>query len=392
MNRSTLVTTLVTNLALVAAATAQGVPLVIKPADGTVRYTVDTRDHTVAETSITVDGQPFEGRGGRMAGPRETDASSHVVFDEQAADGVVQRTYVEGRASMTMPGRDGEPMEQEVESGLVGTPLFIVEDDRGVVVLQGSADGEELPRFAAMGMPPRVSFAGITPDKSIDVGGQFELPAAFLQSFAMINHPVRPAMEPGARGPGGRQPPGEGQPPERGQGAPQRGQFGGRVGGGMGRMGGGADFAMLAAPGLSGAITGELYANEGGIAKIRIKGVRQGEGDFAELGLTPQPRRPAGGEDPSAGGDNPRGPGRGGFGGMAPQTGKVAVELAGELWIDTRTHQLVKLVVEGNATMASSRSMDRGGQQMDMATETHRTFRVAVEAGPAPAPKGDGGN
>src|SRR5690606_13754795 len=165
---------------------------------------------------------PAGGRGGFGGAGGETSSSQRVVFDEGREDGSTWRVYRTATAKVTSPGRDGEPVEREVEGGMIGERLYLVEDDRGLVVMRGAPDGEELPPFAARDLPARTDFAGILPDGPVTVGEDCELPPEFARALGSLVHPVRPAMTPGAR---------RGGDPEAG--APGRGQ-GGQAGRGGG--------------------------------------------------------------------------------------------------------------------------------------------------------------
>lgn len=77
----------------------------------------------------------------------------------------------------------------------------------------------------------------------------------------------------------------------------------------------------------------------------------------------------------------------GGQGGGAPAIdGDAAAELevAGELWIDVASHQLVKLVLEGKSKLQMNSEMDRNGQVMGIESKSDDSFRYALAVQPAP--------
>jgi hypothetical protein len=378
------------------------IDLTIQPAAKAVRYTIESRSSSTSEREVLVDGEPMEGRGGfgGGGGGGATARESKVVFDEGREGGTTWRIYRHATAKMAMPGRDGEPVENEVEGGMLNERLSIVEDDRGVVVTREGDEGGELPPMMSRGIPTRTEFAGITPKDGVAVGAEFDLPAAFLAMFSSIDHPVRPAFDPeafagrggGQRPPrgegagegGGQRPPrgegageGEGQRPPRGQGG-QAGQAGARFGGAgmMGMFGGDPTLRLLTNDKLNGKVVGKLVEVKDGIARIQIQGTREAEGTLEEIGMAA-----LGG---AAGGRGGRG-GRGG--GQAPAAGgdgSVKLTLAGEIWVDVAQHALVKIVVEGKSHTTTQARMDRNEREIEMNATTDATFRYAVTAETSP--------
>jgi hypothetical protein len=403
------------------------VDLRLQAAQKPLRYTIESTTKGVTERAITVDGEAMEGRG--PTGPTNSARTQTVVFDEGRADNGIWRLYVTAKATTERPDDTGGVAKQEIEGSLAGQRLFLIEDDRGVVARVGSADGEELPRGMGRGLPGATNFAGITPSEPVAVGGEFELSAGFLASLRNLNHPVTPAMNAGGRGgenapqggrrrpgaegaeggeagaggrrrPGGaeqgqpeggegRQPRGQGgqggqggqrergQGGQPGQGAPGGGRFGGGAFGGA--MGGGTNvLGLLANEKLEGKLIAKLVGVENGVAKLTLAGKRAAEGGIDELGLAGMMM---------GGGRMGRGGQGGGQGGGAPAIdGDAAAELevAGELWIDVASHQLVKLVLEGKSKLHMNSEMDRNGQVMGIESKSDDSFRYAVAVQPAP--------
>ena len=396
------------------------VDLRIQDSQKSLRYTIESSTKSVSVRATTVDGEPMEGRG--PTGPTNSARSQKVVFDEGRAEQGLWRNYVAAKATVERPDETGGVDKQELEGGLTGQRVFLVEDDRGVVAHLGSPDGEELPRAAARGIPGKTSFAGITPSEPVAVGAEFELGAKFLSSLKSLGQPVTPAMNadqrgggnapegggrrrPGAEGGqppegGGRRRPGAGEPgqpqggepqggggerrPGRGQGG-AGGQGGGQGGaggaGGFGRMGGGFGggsnvVGLLTNDRLEGKVMAKLVGVENGIAKLSFSGKRGAEGSIQDLGLA---------QGLFGGGRGGRGGQGGGGGGQMPDgDGAAELELGGELWIDVASHQLVKLVLEGKSKVKTSMEMDRGGQVMGIESSNDDTFRYAVQVENAP--------
>jgi hypothetical protein len=419
-------------VALTAALPAQDkVDISIQKPSKAVRYTIETRSSNQSEREVLVDGEPMGGgRGGFGGGANgTTKRETRLIFDEGQADGGTWRVYRTATTKSEMPGRDGEPATNEIEGGLVGTRLRIVEDDRGTVIEADGDGAEELSPMATRGVPAATSFAGITPAGGVEIGTEFELPAAFFTALQGIDHPVRPAMDPSAfggafGGRGGRNPAGDGGDAggrgaggdaggrggrgQRGQGGaggdaggaerPQRGQraagggaggpggAGGRGGmaGMMGMLGGDQNLTLIANDKLEGKVLGKVVEVKDGVAKIEFQGVRAVEGDIAELGMS------------MLGGG--RG-GRGGFGGRGGQgggqgggfgvegEGSMKVELAGAIWVDVDQHALVKLVVEGKSTTWTEARMGGGDREIEMSGSSEGEFRYAVETGAADSDK-----
>jgi hypothetical protein len=410
------------------------VDISIKNPKQPVRYTIESRSSNQSEREVLVDGEPMGGGRGGFGGAGAggaTKRETRLVFDEGQGDGGTWRVYHTATAKSEMPGRDGEPATNEVEGGLVGMRLRIVEDDRGTVVEADGEEAEELSPMATRGVPAATSFAGITPAGGVEIGAEFELPAAFFTALQGIDHPIRPAMDPnafggrGARPQGGNRPQGggdaaggggaggggaggdgagrggrgqRGQRPQGGEGGdtqgterPQRGQraaggFGGRGGmaGMMGMLGGDQNLTLIANDKLEGKVLGKIVEVKDGVAKIEFQGVRAVEGDIAELGMS------------MLGGG--RG-GRGGFGGRGGQgggqgggfgvegEGSMNVELAGAIWVNVDQHALVKLVVEGKSTTWTEARMGGGDREIEMSGSSEGEFRYAVETGAAETDK-----
>ncbi len=388
-----------------------------------VRYTIESRSSNQSEREVLVDGEPMGGGRGGFGGAGAngtTKRETRLIFDEGQGDGGVWRVYRTATAKSEMPGRDGEPATNEVEGGLVGMRLRIVEDDRGTVVEADGDEAEELSPMATRGVPAATSFAGITPTGGVEIGAEFELPAAFFTALQGIDHPIRPAMDPnafgGAFGGRGARPQGgdtggegdaagrggRGQRGQRPQGGtegggterPQRGQRGaggaggpggrGGMAGMMGMFGGDQNLTLIGNDKLEGKILGKVVEVKDGVAKIEFQGVRAVEGDIAELGMS------------MLGGG--RG-GRGGFGGRGGQgggqgggfgvegEGSMKVELAGAIWVDVDQHALVKLVVEGKSTTWTEARMGGGDREIEMNGSSEGEFRYAVETGAAEGDK-----
>lgn len=361
------------------------------------RYTIESSAKSTSDREMLVDGEPAGGgRGGGFGGGGETTTNQTVVFDEGKDDGATWRVYRKADAKVERPDRNGEMQTNEIEGGMLGERLYLIEDDRGPVVLRGAKDGEELPQMLARGLPRGTSFAGILPKEAVAVGEEFELPAGFVAAMAGLIHPVRPQMDPEAfRGRGGGQQGGRGQG-GRGQGGQQGGEQGGRGQGGRGQGGRAAggqrafggfgargvptaeSFTLLSNDKLQGKLMAKVVGIDGGIARIQFSGVREAEGNPADLGMF-------GG----FGGRGGRG-GRGG-GGQAPEGDASAkLKLGGEIWVNTESHELVKLVVEGSSNTSSHIVMSRGDREMEMNNKSDGTFRVAVKAEPAPASEKQG--
>lgn len=359
-----------------------------------VRYTIESKSAT--EREVLVDGAVPEGRGRGMGGRGPTKSESTVVFDEGQDGSSTWRVYRKAAAKVETQGRDGEPRTNEIEGGMIGERLHIVEDDRGVVIRRGDADGDELPRMLAMGVTPRTAFAGITPSEPVTVGEEFEMPATFVASLRSLMHPVRPAIDPERAGRGGERPPrggdageGEGRG-ERGRGQGGRGQAGrgqggsggdaaggergqrgardaaGRFGGMRGMMGSvDTTLPLVASSSLKGKIVGKVVEVQDGIAKVELRGTREGDGAIPEI----------------SGGRGRRGRGGRGAGGN-PAEGSAKLDLTGTLWVDVGSHSLVKLVLEG--TSKTEQTMT-ARNDMEITTKANGTFRYAVAAEAAPA-------
>ena len=364
-------------LCLVAFATpsllAQEVSLQIEKAKQPTRYTIETRSEVETQREILMDGEPMQGRGGGGRaggmGGGPTKIEMKLVFDEgRDKSGATWRLYHGAAAAVTRTGREGEPTTTEIEGGLIGQKLLVFEDDRGVVVRPYDADeGEEVPPQLSRGLPVAVSFAGMLPKEPVAVGEEFKFGKSLQKTFVGLNHPVRSAPDPDAAG-GGR-------------GGGQRGQRGG-----FRRAPSANDtaLAMLAAAGLEAKATGTLVSVEDGVAKVTFEGTLMGDGDAAALGM-------------GRGGFGGRGMGgqRGGQrGGQQPQASakaKVAIHVAGELWIDTQAHALKKLVLEGKLQGDSHQETDRGDRGlMEIDQKSKGAFRVAVTTEPSPKGSDDG--
>jgi hypothetical protein len=399
---------LVSPLFLAALVTAQDkVDLSVVDAKSPIKVSIQSSSKSVNEIKMTVDGEPMQGGRG-PAGPTKQSRNQTVVFVEGPGDGHTWREYQKLTATTARPDDTGGTDNQETEGGLIGKQLQLVQDDRGV---SAKLDGEELPAMVARQLPGRLSFQGITPKTPVAIGEEFELSAAFLESFKQLNHPVLPAamLSAGRRGEGGpgapggqggrRRPgaggegdqggqggePAAGQPRgrQRGQGgqAGQGGQGGQRAGfaGRMGGFGGGmSGAALLSNPNLEGKIVAKLESVDGDVAKISFQGARKGEGSLQDLGI---------GLGALGGGRGGRG-GAGGGGFAMEGEGAAEVTLAGELWIDTQAHRVVKLVVEGKASQETLSERDMGDRGlMEIEAKGADEFRLVVETESAPAPK-----
>ncbi len=414
---------------------AQEVSIATQPAAGAQRYTIETKLDLATERTILRDGEELGGgAGGRggFGGPSAQKATSRIVFDEGMQDGVTVRTYRGAAATVTAANRDGEDEATEIEGGYIDETLFILEDDRGMVITRGEIDGEELPRFAAMGMPQRTSLVGITPEGSMKVGDEFAFPAQFLSALEGLNHPVRPEMEGFPGGPGGFG--GRGRNPEGGddaaprrprggdQGDGDQGDGGDGAGAGGRRPRGGADaeggrpqrgggdaagarnafrrmrgvpgnevWQLIANTHLKGDVRGKLVAVENGIAKIEITAERSGEGSAEELGLQTMGGMFGGrGGRGGRGGQGAGGQGGGGFGGAEVESNaEVSVKLTGELWVDTKSHTVTRLALQGSTSSSIYTSMEMRESviESDQASESEFAFTVEVAAAPGDGDK-----
>ncbi|MDA0935400.1 MAG: hypothetical protein O3C51_18290, partial [Planctomycetota bacterium] len=175
--------------------------------------------------------------------------------------------------------------------------------------------------------------------------------------------------------------------PQRGQrgagGANAAGGFGGRGGmaGMMGMFGGDQNLTLIANDKLEGKVLGKVVEVKDGIAKIEFDGLREVEGDIAELGMSM-----LGGGRGGFGGRGGQGGGQGGGFGVEGE-GSMKVELAGAIWVNVDQHALVKLVVEGKSTTWTEARMGGGDREIEMSGSSEGEFRYAVETGAADADK-----
>jgi len=382
-------------VAMNASLAAQEVDLTIKPAaDQALRYTISSKSAIDRQNETLVNGEAPNfgggggrgGRGGFGGANGTTKIDTTLVFDEGREGSQTWRAYQKAESTVETPGADGEANEQTIQGGLVGKKIFLSEDDGGIVAREGSAKGEDLPVQMTRGLPVVTSFAGLTPDKTIAVGGEFEISASFPKALKSLMHPVRPEA---AGGGGGRRNRGG---DDQGGGGQGRGQGrGGR--GGFGR-GAPTDAAL------------EAIANDKLTCKGAGKLVSVEEKDGAQLATVSFNATLSGKGTPTALGLNALGGGRGGFGrgggrggrggrgggGATDQedTGKAEaqVDVKGTMVIDVATHTLRELKLEGKMKTNShtERTFERGGEEMDIeSTATAEgTFEVTVTCEQAP--------
>ncbi len=317
-----------------------------------------------------------------------------MEFDEHSAgDATIERTYRTMTASTTGP--DGEPVKVDGEA--VGKTLRIRGGDEASV----EVDGQALPARMAQGVPGAVSFAGMFPDKPVEVGSEFPVGGALHSVFAMAEHPfggLRPRGQDNAAGRRGRgappedgaqppappkqgEPPQPGQPPQQGD-RPQRGQRGqrgGQFGGAMRAAMAARDPAFMELSRLKlqpDATAKVVEVGEDGVAKIAFHGTIAGEGTPEDLGL--------------GFGGGRRG-GRGGRGAQQPDenapqaSAKIDVTFDGTALVDTHSHRLQKLVVEGKMSSSTTRTMNRRGESMQVDMKNDGPFSITITASPAPA-------
>jgi hypothetical protein len=235
-------------------------------------------------------------------------------------------------------------------------------------------------------VPPADGLSKLVPEGKVEVGGEVALGTGFRGLLAMLDHPIvdtsrwdriRGERSRGGRGEGGERPSGEGgQPPEgrerpegeqrpaRGQRRQGRGRFGG-----LGMTGGNSPIRTLANCSVEPKITATLARlGDDGIAELTFSGTMAGNGDPQSLGLMPGGRRWGGGQ----GGDGPMG------------DAMLEASFEGILWIDTKTHQVQKLVLEGSMNSMSDVVMSGRGREMEISSRSEGNFRVELSTAPAP--------
>jgi hypothetical protein len=275
---------------------------------------------------------------------------------------------------------------------LAGKKIFIAEDDGGIVVREGDAKGEPLPRTLTTGLPANINLAGLAPASAIEIGEEYDISKGIRSALEGLVHPVSPARGEGrgAEGRGRRGGGGEGSGEGGGEGRGRRGA--GREGGGEGRgagRGGGqaagqggrggfggtrgtrdAAFSTLTNDKIDWQATGKLVSVDKGLAVVAITGKLAGEGTPGELGL-------GGG---FGGGRGGRG---GGGGGGDDGEAKVELSVKGTLTIRVDDHQVQALELEGSLKSSSDIVRDMGDRgEMEMTTNTKGSFTLNVSCRP----------
>ncbi len=337
-----------------------------------LRTKIESSSESSTSMTMTINGEERGGGGG----DRTTSAKQTIEFDETVLDandkGIatkVQRTYTKLSGSMTMPGRDGEEMETEIEGALEGKKLFLAQDGDKVVAHENDEDGAALEERLARGLKVRTDVMGLLPEKAVAVGAEYDLSKTLRSAMANLQHPMARAAqgEEGGDAAGG----GRGGRGGRGQGG-----FGGRMGGGMQ---GNEGLGYLMNEKLTLEANGKLEGVSEGLATISFKAKASGEGNPTELGV---------GMAGGMGGRGGRG-GRGGEqGGQAPAvegTANVECTVEGKLVVDLAKKCIVSLEIEGEFEMDSETSMTRegrDGESMDIETSMERSgsfnLKVAV--------------
>jgi hypothetical protein len=362
-----------------------------------VQFTIESKSEIKTDRKITVDGEEFDGAGfggGRGGfgggGSGTTKTSIKLVFSEGTEDGSTWRDYQVAEASTTRPGSDGD-QDYTVKSALSGKKVFVLSDDRGVVLREGSTKGSELPANLANGIPTRVSLSGLSPEGGLLVGKQFDVSKTFRDALKTVIHPIRPDAATG-RGEGGGGARGRGQGGGQGdEGAQGRGGRQGRGAGGEGRGFGGprgvedAALGTLTNDKLDGKVSGkvvEIIQQDGlELAVVEIQGSLSGKGTPTALGL--------GGAFGGRGAGGRAGGGGGGRAGGGEDTGKASAQVAftGRMLVDQASNSVRELKIEGTlkSDSESVRTMGRDGEEREIETKSNSegTFSLQVAAKPA---------
>lgn len=415
------------SVAMTGSLAAQEVDLTIKPAaDTALRYTINSKSSVDRQNETLINGEAPEvggGRGGGFGGMNgTTKIGTKLVFDEGREGNQTWRAYHTAESTVESPGFDGETSEQTIKGGLVGKKIFLSEDDGGIVAREGSAKGEDVPAQMTRGMPATTSFNGLTPDKAVAVGSEFEISASFPKALKSLMHPIRPQAD--DRAGGGRR---GGQGGQGGQGQRDRGgdaqggdaqggdaqgggaQAGGRRNRGGGDQQGGAGAGGQGRGGRGGFGRGgaqdaalEAIANDKLACKGTGKLVSVEDKDGMQLATITFTATLSGKGTPTALGLNAFGGGRGGFGrggrgggrGGAEQedTGKAEaqVDVNGMLVIDVTTHTLRELKLEGKMKTNSHTARtfeNNNGEEMDFESTNIAEGKFEVNVACEHAPK-----
>ena len=300
------------------------------------------------DQSMTVDGEPVEGRGGGGGGASEE--TRRVVFRDrvlQVADGApvqVRRSFEAAEGEGLIEAGERE-LELPVESPFGGLVLELTDEDGSVQV--EVVEGDEPDAASLEGHRLALPLDALLPEDASEVGDTWSLDSEAVKTALLLD--LQPRLFPRPE----REPRAEGE----GRGG------GGRGRGGAGR-GGGSAFGLLANADFEG--EAELLAldeegDDGPVARVRLEATASGE-------VEPNAEREGRG---GAGGG-----GRGGRGGTSETT--YEIELEGELVFSLATRRPVSLTVEGSVGRSTERSFDRGERVMEMSREDSGSFSVEV--------------
>lgn len=297
------------------------------------------------QQSMTVNGEPVEGRGGGGGGSSEE--TRRIAFQDRVLEVgggqpvQVRRSFetVDGEGSIEAGERE---VEMTVESPFGGLVLELIDEDGEVQV--EVVEGDEPDAAALQGHRLALSADALLPSDEVEVGDSWSLSSEQVANALLLDLQPRlfprPEREPRAEGEG-------------------RGGGGGRGRGGAGR-GGASAFGLLANADFEGEV--EVLAldeegDDGPVARLRIEASAAGE---------VEPRE----------GAEERG-GRGGGGGAGETT--YEIELEGELVFSLATRRPVSLTMEGTVERSTDRSFSRGDREMEILREEAGTFSLELE-------------